>query len=243
MGHPEVQEDQVQYVPVIGEHHWAVNLNNVQAVKDGAESSICKDGCAAIVDSGTTLVGVPGIWMKAIEQQTGVINEDCSNLHELPDIKFTLEGLEVNLTPKMYVMNITADHQDIIVRYAEERFGGRSVAFNSIKEKLKAKAYPNVCMSTFMDLDLNSQYGPVFILGMPFFRQYYTIFDRKQQKIGFTEAKFPCNSCSKKTDATGTTNMAATEAKGPLNMDVGAFRFPEWAWPSDPTAKPSKLVL
>lgn len=245
--HPEVDPSSLKMVDVIGEHHWAVQLEGVKASKEGSpESLICKDGCAAIVDSGTTLVGVPGVWMKAIEAQTGVINEDCSNMKDLPNIKFSLGGTEVVLPPEMYVMNITADHQDIIVKFAEERFKGNSVAFNNIKEKLKARAYPNVCMSTFMDLDLNSQYGPVFILGMPFFRQYYTVFDRKNQKIGFTDANFPCNDCSARSkDANGVVNMAATSKPvGVLSTSIESLKFPYWAWPkeSKEEARPQMML-
>lgn len=36
----------------------------------------------------------------------------------------------------------------------------------------------HMCMPAFMQIDMMSQLGPVWIMGMPFFRYYHTTFDR-----------------------------------------------------------------
>ncbi|KAI5622003.1 cathepsin E precursor, partial [Silurus asotus] len=46
----------------------------------------------------------------------------------------------------------------------------------------------NICTVTFRDLDLPPPAGPVWILGAKFIARYYTVFDRKKNRIGFAQA-------------------------------------------------------
>mmetsp|Transcript_26483 Transcript_26483/g.57493 ORF Transcript_26483/g.57493 Transcript_26483/m.57493 type:complete len:451 (-) Transcript_26483:324-1676(-) len=48
------------------------------------------------------------------------------------------------------------------------------------------------CQTAFMDMDSKSQFGPVWIFGMPFLRYYYTVFDRKDLKIHFARSTPTC---------------------------------------------------
>merc|ERR1719321_923585 len=48
------------------------------------------------------------------------------------------------------------------------------------------------CVPAFMTINKNSAYGPVWILGMPFLRYYYTIFDRTNKKVHISEASESC---------------------------------------------------
>mmetsp|Transcript_119071 Transcript_119071/g.231721 ORF Transcript_119071/g.231721 Transcript_119071/m.231721 type:complete len:97 (+) Transcript_119071:1-291(+) len=43
-----------------------------------------------------------------------------------------------------------------------------------------------------MQIDMTSQVGPVWILGMPFFRYYHTTFDRKDAVMRFARAGPGC---------------------------------------------------
>merc|ERR1719321_1805557 len=63
--------------------------------------------CAAIVDSGTSLIAAPGAALMQLSEMVGPINEDCSNLKELPTLHFTLgDGRSFTLPPGAYVMRI-----------------------------------------------------------------------------------------------------------------------------------------
>merc|ERR1719401_2157528 len=50
----------------------------------------------------------------------------------------------------------------------------------------------DMCMPAFMQMDMMSQFGPVWILGMPFFRFYHTTFDRKDKAMRFGKAGPDC---------------------------------------------------
>lgn len=49
-----------------------------------------------------------------------------------------------------------------------------------------------MCMPAFMDIDKQSQLGPVFILGMPFLRYYMTVFDKWNMQVHLAEVSSTC---------------------------------------------------
>jgi len=201
-------------VPVIGSHHWVAKMTNVHfgpagGLLTGPRGPCQGTGCAAIVDSGTSLIAAPGIALMQLSNQIQPINEDCSNLHELPTLHFNIGGKEFELPPQAYVMRIT----------------GALMEANNVwdilffKPKLRKL---NMCMPAFMQMDMMSQHGPIWILGMPFFRYYHTSFDRQAQHMHFATAGPGCEPLPFKTNGTaflqGT--PGAEEAFKPMDVQV-----------------------
>jgi hypothetical protein len=194
------------------------------------------------VDSGTTLIGVPQPLLVSINDQIGEIKEDCSNMDSLPTVKFQMGDQEVEVPPSMYVMNLTAEHDDVIVKM-QKRYS-HSTKVKALQKRFaqfsqdpghQPGQYPSICMSAFMDLDLNSQFGPVFILGMPIMRQYFTVFNRESKTIAFTDASaVNCGSCGYASSVN--TNFVSGEkeqARKALPVKAEAIHLPQWAFGSD----------
>jgi hypothetical protein len=163
---------------VVGKHHWVTHLRNVSFA--GKANGPCgEEGCAAIIDSGTSLIAAPGIALMALGEQIPPIAEDCSNLHELPVLEFNIDGHRFELPPQAYVMRVTGATLE-----AENIW---DILF--FKPKIRKL---DMCMPAFMQMDMMSQFGPVWILGMPFFRYYHTTFDRKKEEMRFARAGDGC---------------------------------------------------
>eukprot|EP00928_Gymnodinium_smaydae_P010983 TRINITY_DN14122_c0_g1_i1.p1 TRINITY_DN14122_c0_g1~~TRINITY_DN14122_c0_g1_i1.p1 ORF type:complete len:221 (+),score=52.25 TRINITY_DN14122_c0_g1_i1:351-1013(+) len=199
-------------------------MENVTFMSPGKEPKqmVCGNGkpCTAIVDSGTSLIAAPGIALMQLSEQVSAIKEDCSNLHELPTLRFVIDGHLLELPPKAYVMRVT----------------GASLEANDIWDILffKPKIRKlDMCMPAFMQLDMESRHGPVWILGMPFFRYFHTTFDRKHKTMHFAVAGPNCEpkrlrpiSAHGNGSAAGDAALVATgssEDRVAMDIDVGAL--------------------
>jgi len=175
-------EEDVRTAKVYGKHHWATKMSKV-SVKVGKDEpkldDVCPNGCAAIIDSGTSLIAAPRSALIALSAQLGQIKDDCSNFHELPHLLFSLDGQDFELPPRAYVM----------------RMRGAELKANDIWDLLffKPKVRTHeVCMPAFMEMNMRTQMGDMWILGMPFFREFHTTFDRQKQVMRFAKAGPEC---------------------------------------------------
>lgn len=200
---------------VVGEHHWVTHLHNVTfnlpKGKVGQIPCGSSAGCAAIVDSGTSLIAAPGIALMQLSEQIPEIAEDCSNMNDLPTLRFVIDGHPFELPPQAYVMRVT----------------GASLEADDIwdilffKPKLRKL---DMCMPAFMQIDMMSQHGPVWILGMPFFRYYHTTFDREKKEMRFAEAGPECEALPYRANRTESLlAVDRSEERRPMNVEVDAL--------------------
>ncbi|XP_048873259.1 renin isoform X2 [Brienomyrus brachyistius] len=140
---------------------WEVRVKGVAV---GADVLFCKEGCTAVIDTGSSYVTGPAssvsIMMKAIgavESAEGGYTVNCDLVKSLPSIAFHMGGLEYALTAEDYIL-------------WQSQFG------------------EDICTVTFRDLDVPPPTGPVWILGASFISRYYTEFDRQNNRIGFARA-------------------------------------------------------
>jgi len=114
----------------------------------------------AIVDSGTSLMVGPTAEVKKIAKDIGASSIPLSPAYFI-DCEKDIPDFEVTIDGKKY----TIDGND-----------------------LKMKSMGDHCMLAMQGMDFRAD-GPQWILGDVFMRKYYTVFDMKNEQIGFALAK------------------------------------------------------
>jgi len=151
--------DLFRRVSVMGKHTWTVNMSNVHLGSSDPEVTAafqeCRSGCGAIVDSGTSLLLMPASAAQALRQAVGNGDFNCNDISSLPEFTFELDGEQFTLPPDAYVAKVTKGPHWMQKVSALER---------------------GTCQLAIMESTMRTDWGPLWILGMPFFRKYYTSF-------------------------------------------------------------------
>lgn len=167
-----------QSLRVVGDVHWAVRMTDVY-IEGQDVGDPCSTGCGAIIDSGTSLISAPPSAQAVVARLSRLVKQDCSNIHTLPTLRMKLDGVDIELPPRAYVIQ------------NKRSVGGNSSAWDWLYPGSQY-SHDSECFAAFMSIDKTSQVGPVWILGMPFLRYYYTVFDRSYKKIHIAEASLDC---------------------------------------------------
>lgn len=183
------QPDIFTRVMVSGRHTWSTNLTNpilLPGNSSGPRSAnesvglgcIGDTGCAAILDTGMSLIAAPRPVIDALRQAMLQLEPDCSNMDVLPDLVFELGGMTFSLPPEAYVAAVEGTIPDHLAKLIE---------FNS----------SSTCQLLLIESFAVSDSGPLWILGMPFFRKYYTTFHlgatREERSFYIAEAGQDCS--------------------------------------------------
>lgn len=147
--------EQFSKIEMSGSITWGVNLTNPQ-LNDAALG--CKNGCGAIIDSGTSLLVVPKSVADAVSLALQEFEDPCGNVDQLPDLVFNLGGVRHVLPAHSYVAEVE----------------GEAPAW---MRPFLPSPMVMTCSLLFMVEDVMTTSGPLWIVGMPFFREYYTTFD------------------------------------------------------------------
>jgi hypothetical protein len=169
-------------VKVAGDLYWSANLTDMTVgampnQKNGAKANKIgctgKNTCSAVIDTGTSLLTAPTEAVSALRELVDAWVEkggSCDDLSGLPDLEFKLNGLNLNLPPQAYVGKLEGDYGADIQKYMPH------ISFPSL-----SSVVDNNCELLIMSMDADSQFGPLWIIGMPFFRKYFTSFEFVQK--------------------------------------------------------------
>ncbi|KAM3178085.1 hypothetical protein ACTXT7_003277 [Hymenolepis weldensis] len=149
----------ITYAPITREAFWEFHTDKIEV----NSQDLCKGGCAAIADTGTSLITGPkeeirklAEIMRARPIPGGIYFIPCENATSLPPLTFTIQSVKFILNPEDYVLKVT-------------QFGH------------------TMCLLGFMGLDLPRY--PMWILGDIFIGKYYSIFDLGKKRVGFAKVK------------------------------------------------------
>ncbi|XP_006628507.1 pepsin A-like [Lepisosteus oculatus] len=101
---------QINWVPVTYMGYWQIAIENVMV---NGQVVACAQGCQGIVDSGTSLIAGPPSEISTIQQYIGATQNsyqqysiNCQNMGSMPNVVFTINGLQYTLTPSAYVRQL-----------------------------------------------------------------------------------------------------------------------------------------
>lgn len=178
----------MEWVPVAMQElgYWQVQIRSVMIGDTPLED--CADGsCRAILDTGTSLLGVPRqvarvmhrLLARPVPEEEDNADADQIDCREVPgqQLHFDLGGPVVTLGAEDYSrptpFNMPVDSLQLAAAWRKD-------------------ATKLFCRSLLLPVDMQAPLGPkIFILGEPMLRRYYTVYDLEEQRIGFALAKQP----------------------------------------------------
>lgn len=168
---PSLAASEIEWAPADMQHlgYWQVRLKSVKI--GDVELEMCADGaCTAILDTGTSLLGVPRQATRLVSRLLArpAPEDPSANCLETPG-----KALTFDLGSTVVSMGVEDYSQSAPVNI-----------------EVPGKKSRPVCKSLLMPVDINSPpRSKVFVFGEPFLRKYYTVYDLAQKRIGFTLAR------------------------------------------------------
>eukprot|EP00063_Salmo_salar_P034534 XP_014009369.1 PREDICTED: cathepsin E-like [Salmo salar] len=152
----------INWNPVTLKSYWQIKMSSIQV--QGA-LTFCPHGCQAIIDTGTSLIIGPTRDILALQQLIGATPTSIG--------EYLLDCARLSSLPQVTIM------------------------LNGVEYVLTAESYVRremmgdheICFSGFQAEDLHSSTDPLWILGDVFLSDYYSIYDRGQDRVGFAKAR------------------------------------------------------
>mmetsp|Transcript_137516 Transcript_137516/g.293922 ORF Transcript_137516/g.293922 Transcript_137516/m.293922 type:complete len:478 (-) Transcript_137516:29-1462(-) len=166
---------------VVDNLSWMLKVSHVGFGDGSAGSSAelgCRSGCGALLDSGTSLIAVDSGLYEAMFEYISSLNIDCSDLGRFPDLVLDFDGNVIRLPPEAYIGEVEAS----VANFAEDAQASmmhtdRASPFLHAG-RVHENGQPVMCRLLILDLGMQStSSGPMMILGMPLFREFYTTFE------------------------------------------------------------------
>jgi hypothetical protein len=201
----------------VGQHVWGAPLDHV-GVHGQPSSSECSEHskCAAIIDSGTTLLTFPksvvhslytAIEMGCSEADCLLTLQDqkeCSGPHynALPNLELRVGGVDLVLTPRVYMGEMDVDISAASMDETDGK-GDRKIKNSHLDASIRDYEVGIRCVPMLSSMDERTTSGALVILGMPFLREYAVYFDRSDwgMSVAQIHGEHVCSKCGSGLDA------------------------------------------
>eukprot|EP00928_Gymnodinium_smaydae_P002782 TRINITY_DN11007_c0_g1_i1.p1 TRINITY_DN11007_c0_g1~~TRINITY_DN11007_c0_g1_i1.p1 ORF type:complete len:504 (+),score=118.20 TRINITY_DN11007_c0_g1_i1:82-1512(+) len=163
----------LQWAPVVAPErgYWQVRVSGVR-VGDERLDLCGNSDCVGIVDTGTSMLGVPRPHLQALHVQLARLapagsgmDVNCQSI-EGPRLTLELDGFSVHMEASDYTRP----------------------AATQVKAGDGAEPHV-VCRASLLPVDMPHLGKNVFILGEPLLRKYYTAYDARRQRVAFAPAR------------------------------------------------------
>jgi hypothetical protein len=158
--------------------YWQVDVFGIKA--NGKQLDFCTHGCRAIVDTGTSLLGVPSLLgpqlVDLLRHRASGPGGTCTGAG--PRLEIDLGNFTVFLDPADYARPEFVDRV------------GSSEGSEANERILGENEFSDSCVPMVMHIDLPEPLHPrTLILGEPVLQRFYTLFDASSHRVGFAEAR------------------------------------------------------
>uniref|UniRef100_A0A8C9SK44 Progastricsin n=1 Tax=Scleropages formosus TaxID=113540 RepID=A0A8C9SK44_SCLFO len=157
-------QGQIYWTPVTAETYWQIGCYFCSYTLNIYFTGWCSQGCQAIVDTGTSFLTCPQQYMGYLMQAIGAQANQYGgydvncNANNLPTLSFNINGVNFPLPPSSYIL-------------------------------VRNQGGYQYCQVAIQSTYLPSQNGqPLWILGDVFLREYYSVYDRANNQVGFAQS-------------------------------------------------------
>ncbi|XP_043943936.1 cathepsin E isoform X1 [Protopterus annectens] len=151
----------LNWIPVTEKGYWQIKMDNI---KIQGSVALCSESCQAILDTGTSLITGPSKDIKRIQESIGasptVYGEYYIDCRRLSSLP--------SITFTIGEVEYTLTAEQYVLKETEKE--------------------TTVCISGFQSSDIVTPSGPLWILGDVFITEFYSIFDRGNDRIGLAKA-------------------------------------------------------
>ncbi|KAF4654977.1 1,3-beta-glucanosyltransferase [Perkinsus olseni] len=166
----------MQYLKILLEAWWTLDLESVKVGEGSSSTGGGREAIGgrrlAIVDTGTSLI--TGNVDDVIALMLLIMEESGAEIEYSPDLNFFIFDCE-------HILNLPTI--TFILRGAD----GETIALPVYGNEY-AMMFVDGCILTIQP-HLRSGFGPQWILGDPFLRAYYTVYDYDNSRVGFASVK------------------------------------------------------
>ncbi|XP_077337361.1 renin isoform X1 [Lithobates pipiens] len=155
---PSYYSGKFHYFSLKKQGFWHIQMKGVSA---GAEVLFCKEECTVAIDTGAAYITGPASSVSVLMKAIGAT--------QLPEGEYSVDCDTISQLP------------DISFHFGEKEYPLKGSTYVLRQSHFGEE----MCYIAFTGLDIPPPTGPMWILGATFIGQYYTEFDRRNNRIGF----------------------------------------------------------